>query len=117
MVLRLVRAVVRGIGWLLTPAIVAATSAGALWLGARLGSGVASANLALATAVGAAIVTGTAVFAWWVLSLARARSHARSPSRPAARSTEPDRSSEVEDVSSITEAPVPASSSVGEAAD
>ena len=117
MVLRLVRAVVRGIGWLLTPAIVAATAASALWLGARLGSGVASANLALATAVGAAIVAGTAVFAWWVASLGRARSHARRPSRPAARSTEPDRGSDGEDVRRDAEVPVPASSSVDEAAD
>jgi len=117
MVLRVVRALVRGVGWLLTPAIVAATSAGALWLGARFGTRMASANLALATAVGAAIGAGTAVFVWWVLSLRRARSHARRPSRAATRPIEPERGAESDAVEPSTAAPVPVSSSVDEAAD
>jgi len=81
MLLRVVRALVRGVGWLLTPAIVAATSAGALWAAARLGTGLESANLALAAAVGAALGAGTAVFVWWVLSLRHARHHARRTAR------------------------------------
>jgi len=115
--LRFVRAMVRGVGWLLTPAIVAATSAGALWLGARLGTRIASAKLALATAVGIAVGAGTAVFLWWVLSLRHARRHARRTVAPAARPMEPDARPEVVEPMPTAAVAVPASSSVDEAAD
>lgn len=101
--LRIVRAAVRGVGWLLTPAIVAVVAAGALWLGARFGTRLESASLALAVALGSAFGAGAAVFLWWVLSLQHARRHARRwtaeraaaraaattppPSRPAADTT------------------------------
>jgi hypothetical protein len=75
--LPVVRAMVRGVGWLLTPAIVAVVSAGALWLAARFGTGLDSAGLALAVALGSAFGAGAAVFLWWVLSLRHARRHAR----------------------------------------